>query len=148
MMTIMQIMRNVDFGRRERAEYVRIFNFRQGFSKKTGLPKTVSRAYSKRQGYTSVHRYACAVDCLDKKSHVMVSCSCPDFCFRHEYMLMTMGAAVIRYGNGEAPQDPHPPGCCKHLVMTFKEMLNQGILDNHLKYKVFSSTPVHPKDRR
>lgn len=139
MMTIYQIMKNVDFGRRERSEYVRITNLRQGFSKRTGFPKTLSKAYSKREGYTSVHRYTCTVDCQDTKSHVMVSCSCPDFVFSgHEYLLMTQGAADIQYGNGEAPQDPKRPGCCKHLVMTFKEMLKQGFLDGGLKYRNLS----------
>lgn len=138
-MTIMQIMRNVDFGRRERSEYVRIINFRFGHSKRTLLPKVVARAYSKRSNYRSPHNYACSVDCIDKKSHVKVSCSCPDFVFSgHEYMLMTMGAAEIIFGNGEAPRDPKKPACCKHLVMTFKEMLNEGVIDNSLNFKAFS----------
>ena len=135
MLTIWQVLRAVDFGRRERSEYVRITNLRHGKSKKTGLPKTVARAFSKKEGYTSAHRYTCSVDCLDKKSHVKLSCSCPDHVFSgHEYMLMTQGAADIVYGNGEPPQDPKRPGCCKHLVMTFKEMLKQGILDQKLHY--------------
>ena len=136
MMTIMQIMKNVDFGRRERSEYVRITSIRNGTSKKTGFPKTVAKAFSKREGYTSPHRYACTVDCQNAKHQVKVSCTCPDFVFAgHEYMLMTQGAADLIYGNGEAPQDPKRPACCKHLVMTFKEMLKTGVLDGSLKYK-------------
>ena len=135
MMTILQIMRNTELGRRERSELVLIQNFKHGKSRRTGLPKTISKAFSRKPGQAG-HRYALAVDCLDTKSHVKVSCSCPDFTFHgSEYMLAQRGAADIIYGNGEPPQHPRKPGCCKHLVMLFKEMLQAGILDGDLLYK-------------
>lgn len=136
MMTILQILRNVELGRNERSEYVRIVGLRHGRSKKTGLPKTILRAYSKKKGYTSAHHYAITVDAVDAKSHVKVSCSCPDFLFAgYEFMLMTRQAADLIYGNGEAPVDPPKPGCCKHLVMAFREMLNQKILRPDMTYR-------------
>jgi hypothetical protein len=127
-------MRATEFGRRERAEYVKVTDLKTGFSKKTGLPKAVARVYSKRGGYSSPHRYTASVDCVSVKSHVKVSCSCPDFMYRFEVVLNNKGAADIKYSNGEQPQDPGRPGCCKHLVMTFKELLNQGVLDGNLLF--------------
>jgi hypothetical protein len=134
-MTPMAILKNVDFGRHERAEYVKIVGLKHGKSKKTGLFKAISKAYSRRQGSAHAYHYACAITQLDKKSHVRVSCSCPDFCFRWEYFLWKRGAAEIYYCNGEAPQNPGKAACCKHLVMTFKTLFEKGLLNGDLTFK-------------
>lgn len=135
MLTIWQIMKNVDFGRQERAEYVKVIGLKTGKSKKTGLFKAISKAYSRKQGAERGYTYACAVTQLDKKGNVRVSCSCPDFLFRYEFVLWRKGAADIYYCNGEAPQQPKKPGCCKHLVMTFKSVFERGHLKGDLTFK-------------
>lgn len=122
MMLIADILKNIEWGRKQRSEYVRIISYRFGFKRSDMLPKAVAKAYSKREGYTSAYRYICTVECLNAKSHVKVSCSCPDFCFQYEYVLAKKGAADIIYCNGERPQHPNKPGCCKHIFMLIKEL--------------------------
>jgi hypothetical protein len=131
----MRILKNVDFGRHERAEYVRITGLKTGVSKSTGLFKAISKAYSKKQGDPKGYVYACAVTQIDAKSNVKVSCSCSDFMYRWEYRLWQKGAADIHYCNGEAPVTPGKPACCKHLVMTFKSLFEKGFLNADLSFK-------------
>lgn len=135
MLTPLQILKNVDFGRHERAEYVKITGLKTGTSKTTKLFKAVSRAYSRKQGATKGTIYACAITQLDKKSRVKVACSCDDFKFRWEYRLWEKGAADIHYCNGEAPVTKGKAACCKHLVMTFKALFEKGMLNADLTFK-------------
>lgn len=134
-LTIWKIMKAVDFGRQERAEYVKVIGLKTGTSKKTGLFKAISKAYSRKQGAERGYNYACAVTQLDKKGNVRVACSCPDFMYRFEVVLHNKGAADIYYSNGEQPQKPGKPGCCKHLVMTFKSLFERGHLKGDLTFK-------------
>lgn len=134
-LTIWKIMKNVDWGRKERAEYVKIIGLKTGKSKRTGRFKAISKAYSRKQGEARGYNYACSVTQIDSKGNVNVSCSCPDFCFRWEYFLWKKGAADIHYCNGEAPQNPGKAACCKHLVMTFKTLFEKGLLKGDLTFK-------------
>lgn len=134
-MTTMAILKNVDFGRHERAEYVKIIGLKTGKSKRTGLFKAVSRAYSRRRGSRTSYKYACAITQINIRQHVRVSCSCPDFMFRWEYRLWKRGAADIIYCNGEPPQTPGKAACCKHLVMSFKTLFEKGFLNGDLTFK-------------
>jgi hypothetical protein len=131
----MAILKNVDFGRHERAEFVKIVGLKSGTSKKTGLFKAISKAYSKKKGDPNSHTYACSVTQMDTKSNVVVSCSCPDFMYSYEVVLHNKGAADIKFSNGEQPVNPKKPGCCKHLVMTFKTLFEKGYLTADLKFK-------------
>lgn len=142
-MTMWQIMKNVDFGRQERAEYVKIIGLKTGTSKRTGMFKAISKAYSRKQGSVKGYKYACAVTQIDAKSHIHVACSCPDFMYRWEYRLWKRGAADIYYCNGEPPQTVGKAACCKHLVMTFKSLFEKGILNGDLTFK-----PVQPKTKK
>ena len=114
---------------------MKVVGLKTGKSKKTGLFKAISKAYSRRQGAAQSYHYACSVTQLDKKSHVRVACSCPDFCYRHEFWLWKKGAAEIYYCNGEEPQTRSKPACCKHLVMTFKTLFEKGLLNGDLTFR-------------
>ena len=99
------------------------------------MPKAIAKAYSKREGYTSAYKYVCSVECLNDKSHVKVSCSCPDFCFSgNEFRLAQRGAADIIYGNGEPPQTKARAGCCKHIFMLVKELRTHKKLRSDLTF--------------
>ena len=134
-MTAMAILKNVDYGRHERAEYVKIIGLKVGKSKRTGMFKAISKAYSRREGAVKGYRYACSITQENAKHYVMVSCSCPDFMFKFEYRLWSRGAATIHYCNGEPPQTKGKAGCCKHLVMTFKTLFDKGLLNGDLTFK-------------
>jgi hypothetical protein len=49
--------------------------------------------------------------------------------------LWSKGAAEIHFSNGEKPQTPGKPACCKHLVMTFKTLFEKGLLNPDLSFK-------------
>lgn len=133
---ISQILTFVDSGRQDRSEYVKLTSVRYGLSKKTGFPKTVAKAYSRIKGKPSGNRYVVVVECIDNKSHVKVSCSCPDFTFRSEWHLWRKGAADIIYSNGEKPKVYLTPVCCKHLTMTFSALLFANKLDRNLEFRL------------
>lgn len=135
MMNLAQILKNIEWGRKQRAEFVRIISYRYGYKRSNLMPKAIAKAYSKRDGYTSAYKYVCSIECVDSKSNVKVSCSCPDFCFQYEYVLARRNAADIVYCNGEAPQEPKKPGCCKHIFMLVKELRANGKLKSDLTFK-------------
>lgn len=137
-MTLFQIMKKTELGRQDRATLTKVVSLRYGISKKTGFPKAVAKVYSKKSGEASGTHYGCAVTCQDEKSHVKISCSCPDFVFSgSEYLLYKQGAADLIYGNGEPPvsKPDARPGACKHLVSMFKELHSQGKLNQKLEFK-------------
>lgn len=142
-MNIAAIVKNIDWGRQERAEYVRLVSVKYGRSKTTGQPRSVAKAYSKREGSDASNRYTSQVICLDGDSNVKVSCSCPDFYFHGwEYALSKQGAADIIYGNGQAPQKPVKPGCCKHLFYHISQLVKSGKL--HPRGLVFYDARKEP----
>ena len=135
-MTLAQILTNIEWGRKQRTEFVRIISYKFGVKRSDGLPKAIAKAYSKKEGYTSAYKYVCSVECLNEKSQVKVSCSCGDFTFSGlEFVLSRKGAADIIYGNGDPPQIPPKPGCCKHIFMLVKEMRLNKRLKSDLTFK-------------
>ena len=77
-----------------------------------------------------IDTYVASVEVFPK-GQVIVSCSCPDFCFTWEYALNKKGAARIEYCNGEAPGTRNPsekPGLCKHLVALGEMMQTKGLI--------------------
>lgn len=135
MMTIAQILNNIEWGRKQRAEFVQIISYRYGYKRSDLMPKAIAKAYSKKPGYTSPYRYVCTIECANDKSQVKMSCSCPDFVFSgNEYRLAQRGAADIIYGNGEPPQAKAKPGCCKHLFMLVKELRKNKKLRSDLTF--------------
>lgn len=125
------IIRNIDWGRQERAEYVRLVSVKYGRSRQTGQPKGVAKAFSRREGSDATNRYTCVVNCLDGASNVSVSCSCPDFCFKWEYALHKHGAADIIYSTGQPAATTNPgnkPGVCKHVFYLISQLVKSNKL--------------------
>jgi hypothetical protein len=120
-------MNATDKLRKLNARFVKVVSFKKGYKKGTGQATAIAKTYTPLE-YTLDHRirkaqdqnkYVSSITFLDKQLNVKVSCSCPDFMFRHEFILNQYGAADIVYGNGEPPlmtrQDDRP-SVCKHLV--------------------------------
>jgi hypothetical protein len=110
--------------RKINARFVRVVAYKTGRDKK-GLAVAMAKTYTrhevnvhrKLQNAKDQNRYVSHVKFMDKKLNVEVSCSCPDFLFRWEYRLAEVGAAKIRYSNGEAPTvNDMGLGMCKHLL--------------------------------
>lgn len=58
-----------------------------------------------------------------KKRNVVLSCSCPDFMYRHEVALFKRGGADIEYSNGMVPRITNPrmrATCCKHCLRFYQ----------------------------
>ncbi len=120
------LVNKTDRMRKMNAKLVRVVGYKTGFDKK-GIPTAISKTYTPREyiiGNKLVrardqNKYTSSVKFLDKKLNCKVSCSCPDFLYRHEWALAQVGAADIIYGNGEPPDETNPGhkiGLCKHLV--------------------------------
>lgn len=65
-----------------------------------------------------------------KQKHVLVSCSCDNFCFMWEYADTHWGSAVIKYSNGEPAVQTNPgnhPGMCKHLIALTDTLVEHGM---------------------
>ena len=57
-----------------------------------------------------------------KRKNVVLSCSCPDFLYRHEVALYRKGGAEITYSNGRLPKITNPKyraTCCKHCLAMY-----------------------------
>lgn len=74
-----------------------------------------------------------------RKNSVVLSCSCPDFMYRHEVALWKRGGADIEYSNGMRPRITNPrerATCCKHCLRFYQ------YLSTHPKYKdIFEPIP-------
>lgn len=112
--------------RKMNAKLVRVIGYKTGFDKKD-VPTAIAKTYTPREyiiGNKIVrardqNKYTSSVKFIDKKLNCKVSCSCPDFMYRHEWVLAQLGAADIIYGNGQPPDHTnrdHRPGLCKHLI--------------------------------
>lgn len=125
-MKLNQLVSKSDRMRKANARLVRVVGYKTGFDK-LKRPTAVARTYTPRE-YTigmrlrqakDQNKYVSSIKFLDKELNVKVSCSCPDFMFRHEFANSQVGASDIIYGNGEPPTETNPshtPGLCKHLL--------------------------------
>lgn len=127
MMTLIQILRRTSRLRKANARYVKLAKTKTGLTKK-GQPFIAAQTHST---HTMDHRgqvwkyrgprpkYVTVIVFLDRRGHVEMSCSCPDFKYRAEFALTNKGAATIEYSNGLPPVITNPmmiPYCCRHLV--------------------------------
>lgn len=125
-MKLNQLVAKSDKLRKLNARLVRVVGYKTGFDRK-GLPTAVAKTYTPRE-YTvgmrlvkakDQNRYVSSIKFLNRSLHVKVSCSCPDYMFRHEYANAQHGASDIIYGNGDPASSTNPsntPGLCKHLL--------------------------------
>lgn len=63
-----------------------------------------------------------------KYKNVVLSCSCPDFMYRHEVALYRRGGAEIEYSNGRLPKITNPKyraTCCKHCLAFYLFLSNK-----------------------
>ena len=123
------------------AKYTMVTNPRVGFDKKSGLPFFIAQTYSTKvydpKLKTMVpnprvnERYLTEIHTLDKKGHIELSCSCPDFLFRHEVALFDKDAAQVEYSNGDYPKITNPllkPTCCKHCLSFYTLLHSKGFV--------------------
>ena len=90
---------------------------------KAGLPAFRAKVSSVSRGKRVLHDTTIIGKEKDvpvmKQKHVLVSCSCENFCFMWEYANTHWGSSVIKYCNGEPAVQTNPsnhPGMCKHLI--------------------------------
>lgn len=139
MLTLKKIIRNTARFGHERFDLaghqVRTSSFKFGPVKKERLVRALCKTWSEKTEAGWVRsKYATSIDFIDPKSHVRVSCSCPDFCFRFEYALHQQGAANIHFSNGESPGVRNPSliaGCCKHVIKLADLLVSQGKTDRN-----------------
>ena len=107
---------------------------------KSGLPAIQARVYT-HDPYSDIPEanrtydlYVIGIDSqttpINRQRRVLVSCSCPDYCFTHEYANAVHGASKIIYSNGEPPRVKNvglAPGLCKHLVALTREIKEKGL---------------------
>lgn len=119
-----------DYGRFERATYVKCTGLKVGKSKATGLTRFLAKTQTPEKralGYVWA-KYATTIDFKNTK-HVVLSCTCPDFVYSGaEYLLARKGAAVITYGNGDPPESGKKIYCCKHIVQVTDVLFRKGYL--------------------
>lgn len=126
MMTLDAIVKASLPMRKLNARLVKVVAYKTGRDKQ-GLATAVAKTYTPQEynmqkrlvSARDQNKYVSSIKFIDKKLHVKMSCSCPDFCFRWEYALHARGAADITYSNGEPPTDTNGeerPGACKHLI--------------------------------
>lgn len=140
MLRFNQILRRLPKIKKELARFVKIYSPRMGFQK-NGMPFYLARTSStmiydaKKKQYkvnpNANQRYLTQISVLDKAGHVKLSCSCPDFLFRHEVALFTKEAADIEYSNGDYPIETNPllsPTCCKHCLAFYQLLHNRGLV--------------------
>lgn len=130
MLTMDQILRNTPENRIVKASSDVSMDLRKlGVNKKTGVPMVAASVWSDDliRGKKKRVKYATSVGFF-KKGKVKVSCSCPDFMYRCEYLLAQKGSAEIKYGNGDAPTVANAfPGACKHLIFLYNQLSRKEI---------------------
>jgi len=135
MLKLSTIVTRTDPVRRSNAKFVRLVQFKAGYTPR-GTGYAACKSYSTHHydvhGRVRVNpdrtRYVTVVEFIDKKLHVNVSCSCPDFMYRYEYALHKRKAADLEYSNGQPPDMTNPTqvvGQCKHLVALYLKLRNQ-----------------------
>ena len=61
---------------------------------------------------------------LERKSKIVVSCTCPRHAFGMEYRGAKKGLSFIFYSNGQPPTVLFPPStCCKHVFRVFDYLM-------------------------
>jgi hypothetical protein len=61
---------------------------------------------------------------LDRKSRIVVSCTCPRHAFGMEYRGARKGMSFIYYSNGQPPTVLFPPStCCKHVFRVLNYLM-------------------------
>lgn len=127
MMTLIQILRRTSRLRKDNAQYVKLARIKTGVDKE-GRPFLAAQTHSTHTRDSSGKlwrylgrrpRYVTVITFLNRRGHVEVSCSCPDFKYRSEFALTNHQAATIEYSNGLPPVITNPmmvPYCCRHLV--------------------------------
>lgn len=129
MLTLPQIYAKTDELRRRNAQYVRFLRTKKGYNSKgqgfiavqSHSTRTVDKNGKQISGPSDT-KYISMVTFIDKKLHVVCSCSCPDFMYRQEVALNKKGAAEIEYSNGELPTTTNSRMItyfCKHLCQIF-----------------------------
>ena len=140
MVTFNQIKKYLNPLKYKNSKYVQFKDVRVGFNDKN-LTFFVARSSSpyiwdsrlkrKVTNPTRNNTYTTTIEVLNKKGNVKLSCSCPDFLFRHEVALFTKDAAEIEYSNGDYPEMTNPllqPSCCKHCLALYEALHKKGIL--------------------
>lgn len=120
MMTWPQIIKLTPKDRQRLATTVKILKAKKGYDEQgryilAAVTHSTEDALGRRIPSSQVVKYVSTVTYLDKKNHVLLSCSCPDFMYRFEVALNKKGAAVIEYSNGKRPRitnSEEVPGAC------------------------------------
>lgn len=127
MLTLNELVKMSERMRRLNSRLVKVVGYKTGKDKR-GSPTAVAKTYTPLEYTLAGHRitrskdqnkYVSSIKFLDRRLHVKVSCSCPDYMYRWEWANNEHGASDIIYGNGEAPDytnPPYRPGLCKHLL--------------------------------
>ena len=133
-LSIRQLIRLTDVGRRDRSEVVKLTAMKVKRNA-DGMPMVMAktRTYANPKTGAPVpktegHTYISAFEVYGK--HVLCSCSCDDFMYRFEYALWKHGAARLEYSNGEPPTSTNPsklPCLCKHLYLLAKTLVARGL---------------------
>lgn len=88
------------------------------FDKRLG--RFVSKpSYVKYDTFIMIHPYK------TRRTTIVLSCSCPDFLYRHEVALYKRGGAEVEYSNGRLPKITNPrlrATCCKHCLRFYIDL--------------------------
>lgn len=138
MLTFPQIRSKLSSRKKASAKLVEIDDPRIGYKK--GFPFFICKTHSDyildgkgrmKQNPSADEWYMTYIAILDKKGHVDISCSCPDFLFRHEVALADKDASTIEYSNGDYPKETNPllkPTCCKHCLAFYTYLYGKGLV--------------------
>ena len=141
-MKLAKLVNSSDKMRKANARLVRVVGYKTGFDKNK-IPTAVAKTYTPRE-YTigmklrqakDKNKYVSSIKFLDRKLNVKVSCSCPDYMYRHEWANTQAGASDVIYGNGEPSTETNPSnkvGLCvaKNTLVTTAngEILVQNVV--------------------
>ena len=138
MLTFPQIRAKLSSKKKALAKLVKIDDPRIGYKK--GFPFFIAKTHSDyildgkgrmKANPSADEWYLTNISILDKKGHIELSCSCPDFLFRHEVALADKDASTIEYSNGDYPKDTNPllePTCCKHCLAFYEFLYKKGLV--------------------
>ncbi len=132
--TLKQLLQKTDAGRFERAQKVRVTQFKYAKSRVIKVPVAIAQTYSqdKKKGdkVPKWYKYATRIEFHDK-GKVKVGCSCSDFLYTFSYLLEKNGAATQQYSNGDPPESRNPRnivGVCKHVIALTQSLAKKGLL--------------------
>lgn len=141
MLTFPKIYSKISESRRKAASLVKIDKPRTGIEKRTGYryfmawtssPKKIDPKTGRVVVNKNKERYLTMVYLLDNNNHIKLSCSCPDYLFRHEVALFTNDASDVIYSNGDYPKATNPllePSCCKHCLALYMLLYKHGFVE-------------------